>query len=63
MSNIVMAGDAVYAGIDEGDVTEVKQAIVVQFDSKAEMREFIRNRPATMLFMDFDHCREERGDE
>lgn len=41
-ANIVIAGDKVYAGIDEYDRSECTNAIVIEFTSQEEMGEAIR---------------------
>lgn len=52
--NVVVAGDAIYAGIDEDEQTEIKNAIVIEFESAQQMREILRSRK-----MEFDFFRDD----
>ena len=38
---IIIAGDEIYAGIDEDDVTVLEKCVVVQFDTDEEMKQFM----------------------
>ena len=50
--NVIIAGDAIYAGIDENDQAEIKNAVVIEFESKEQMGEILRSRS-----MEFDFFR------
>jgi len=41
-ADITIAGDAVFAGVDEDDAQEIRLAMVVQFKSQAEYAEALR---------------------
>ena len=46
MSNkqgIIIAGDEIYAGLDEDDATEIKNCVVVYFKEKEDMKKFIKD--------------------
>ena len=52
--NVIIAGDAIYAGIDEEDITKIKNAVVIEFESKEQMGEALRARKFNFDFMRFD---------
>jgi hypothetical protein len=42
--NVVIAGDKVFAGIDEDDCSEVSFAMVIQFQSKEQFVKAMKDR-------------------
>jgi hypothetical protein len=45
MSNkqgIIIAGDKIHAGIDADDVTEIENCVVIHFENKEDMKEFLK---------------------
>jgi hypothetical protein len=57
--NVVIAGDTVYAGIDEDDRCEVHNALVIEFRDPANFRRAIRTGWAafTVFESENDHDR------
>ena len=50
--NIVIAGEKIYAGIDEDDRSEVSLAMVIEFKSKDEMRKAMQSGYATFTMFE-----------
>lgn len=46
MSNkqgVIIAGDKIYAGIDEEDATEIENCVVIHFEEKEDMAMFLKH--------------------
>jgi len=52
--NIVIAGDAVWAGIDLDDCAEIKNAFVIQFENIEQMKAAIKAGSCEFDFMRSD---------
>jgi hypothetical protein len=50
--NVVIAGDLVFAGIDEDDRSECPLAIVIEFKTKEDMRKAIESGYATFTMFE-----------
>lgn len=48
--DVVIAGDHIFAGIDEEDQSKVSCAIVIQFDNKEQMTEAMRSRSVDFTY-------------
>ncbi len=44
--NVVIAGDKIYAGIDEDDGSEIPHSIVIEFENNEAMRKALRSGEA-----------------
>lgn len=50
--NVVIAGDKVYAGIDEDDQAEVSNAMVIEFETPEEFKAAISSGQASFTIFD-----------
>ncbi len=53
--NVVIAGDLVYAGIDEDDRSEVRNALVIEFENPAGFRRAIMTGQAVFTVFEPEH--------
>ncbi len=53
--NVVIAGDLVYAGIDEDDRCEVCNALVIEFEDPASLRRAIMTGQAAFTVFEPEH--------
>ena len=52
VGNVVIAGDRIYAGIDEGDVTKLTLSVVIEFKSAAEIRKAFKEKTIDLTFFE-----------
>lgn len=49
--NLIIAGDSIFAGIEEDQNSEIKNAVVIEFESKEQMKSYIRSGEISFDFM------------